>query len=206
MVKEALPKDKIVDPLGGTLAVGLKSEVANRIFPAFALEIQRQLNIHVPPAAGEQEVLLDRRNRFDGMPKVPHEQDVAIHVTKNIVSGELLGLVKDAGQIIRSIPVFLNGRDVPDPQLAAGCSGALFVAEQDHFHIGMEVFPALQRIALNDGNVSNERLWRSEEGDHGCAPATVHRNKTENQNGQLWAKVKVGWDSNRGCLTLKRND
>ena len=116
MVKEALPKNKIVDPLSWALAVRLKSDVANRVFPALAMKIQGNLNIHVPPAASEQEVLLDGSNRFHSAAKVLHEQDVAIHVAKNIVRGDLLGLVKEAGQVSRSIPISLNGRDVVDSQ------------------------------------------------------------------------------------------
>src|SRR5690242_4695560 len=93
-------KNKIINPLRRTLAVGLKSKVSNCVFPAFSLKIQGRLNIRVPAAAREKKVLLDTGNRFDGAAEVAHKQDVAIDITEDIVNGDLFRLVKNAGEIL----------------------------------------------------------------------------------------------------------
>lgn len=164
------------------------SEVANRVFPPSALKIQGRLDVHVPAAAGEQKILLDGGNGFDAAAKVAHEQDVAIGVTENVARGELLRLVEDAGEVFCAVTVAANFENVADAQFVAYCGGAFFVAKENDFDIGMETFPALQGVALDDGDVSDERLGRGEESQHasllywqaakserGCICRVIHR-------------------------------
>ena len=166
LIIEPFREDEVVDPLRRTLAVGLESEVANRFFPAFALKVQGHAYIHVPAAASKKKIFLEAGNGFDGAAKVAHEQDVAIRVTKNVVSGEFLRLVEDAGEVLCAVTVAADFRDVADAQFVADCGGAFFVAKQDDLDAGMETSPALQRVALDDRDVSDEWFRRGEQREH----------------------------------------
>ena len=83
------------------------------------------------------------------------------------MDGDLLSPVEDAGEILGAAAVAANVWNLTDAQLAADRGGAFLVPEENEFDAGVEKFPTLQGVALDDGNLSDERLWRGEEGEHG---------------------------------------
>ena len=170
--------------------------MANRGLPARALKIQGYLDIHVPAAAGEQKVFLDAGNGFDGAAEVAHEQDVAVRVAENVVGGHLLGLVKDAGEVFCAVTVAANFGDVTDAQFATDCGGAFLVAEEDDLDVRMERLPALQGVALDDGDVSDEGFRCGEEGEH---LSLMYAQRRESERGPTESLVKTWerWTSRR---------
>jgi len=166
-VVETLEENEVVDPLWGPLPVGLNTEMANRVFPTCTMEIQGHLGVDAPAAPSEQKFFWELGDGFHGSAEVAHQQDVAIHIAENVVDGDLLSPVEDAGEILGAAAVAANVWNLTDAQLAADRGGAFLVPEENEFDAGVEKFPTLQGVALDDGNLSDERLWRGEEGEHG---------------------------------------
>src|ERR1700675_4297854 len=90
------------------------------------------------------------------------------------MAGELLAFAEHS---VNADGAELGGvvlRFVGEAEVATGFGGAGVIAEDDDFDVGMKERPALQRVALNDGDAIAKRFSGGEDGEHGLfgkAPA-----------------------------------
>ena len=72
---------------------------------------------------------------------------------------EVLRAVENRGKIFGAVLVAFHVGHVANLERARGFGGAFFIPEQDHFGFGMNALPALDGVALNDADVSDETVW-----------------------------------------------
>ena len=166
LAEKALAKGKIIDPLGGPLAVRAKSEITDLGGPIGAIEIQRLANIHIPAAAGHQKGIELASDTWQGRAEIVEQQDVAIHMAENFVPRECLRLIVNAGEILRAVTILAHLWHMADAQFAANFGSAGIVPEKNDFRIRMDALPTAQCVALDDVNVPREGLRCGEECKH----------------------------------------
>jgi hypothetical protein len=87
-------------------------------------------------------------------------------MTKQIMGGNLLGAVVDAGQILRSISVSPNIFKVPYAKLLTHFRRSQIVTNEKDLDIGVKTLPALNRVSLNNIDVPDKRLRGRKDCEH----------------------------------------
>lgn len=131
--------------------------------PVWPSEIDRLCNVRVPPASYREKVLFPCEDSLESPAELRKLDDIAVRIAEILVPRDFLGAGKHIIQVFHSGLVPFGVPLVPHAQLHADFRGAVLVAEKDHFDIGMEKLPALERIALNDGRVAVKGLGGREQ-------------------------------------------
>src|SRR5271168_154314 len=91
---ETARENEIIDPVGGPLVVGSRSQLADICVPRRFDEIDGSVELHVPAAADHQETLPECAQVCDGGYKVPSKNNVAVHVAEDFMTGNFLGAIE----------------------------------------------------------------------------------------------------------------
>jgi hypothetical protein len=75
---------------------------------------------------------------FDGAPEVPHEDDVAIDVTQQVVPRDGLGARKHIIQPFCALLVAFNMRLVPQSEFLRDFRRAFLITEKNYLDLGMK--------------------------------------------------------------------
>ena len=97
--------------------------------------------------------------------EIGQDQHICIEVSQQRALTGLPRQGKDRADQGGALIIALHAGQVHDGQLGRGFSQPAFFTNHDHFDLGPQAFPALQRIALDDVNMRvGERLGGREQG------------------------------------------
>src|SRR5262249_22909311 len=156
-------ESEVVNPPFISLVVLRKREVADLSVPLRVGEIDRLLDRRVPSAANNKESWILCPHTLNGSKKIEHKNDVAIHITNEVVPGDRLRLSKHVVEAIRPKFAALDMRFIPNAQLLRRLGRSFVVAEKNHLDIRMQQRPTFQGVPLNDADVPAERFCSSKE-------------------------------------------
>jgi hypothetical protein len=164
--EEAAAEAEIVYKISGALPLGRKRAPSNAIFPVSVSEIEPIGDVRVPTSTHDQKFAAPVGHAFECLWEVRGQNNVAIDVAKQLVLGEILCPVEDPIQVGRVELVTWNRRLQMSAKLASDFRGSPIVTENKDFDSGVQAFPALDGIALDDGAVASKRFRCSKNREH----------------------------------------
>ncbi len=120
----------------------------------------------LPPPAHHEKFRRPMGHPGDRITERMKKYDVAIYVTKEIVSGDFLGAGEDMIEALGSEFAAANARDVADTQFLGDFGGTWFLSKQKDFALGMQAHPTANGILLNNPVVALEGLGSGENRQH----------------------------------------
>jgi len=134
--------------------------------PVSIREVNGLRNVGIPALRDHQKAIAPGQGLFESRQEIFEQDDVAVRIADVVVSRNLLSASEHIIDVGQPGFVALDVGFMAETVFGADFSRAVFVAEEDDFHIRVQQRPTLQSVALDDTIVSAKRFAGSKERDH----------------------------------------
>ncbi len=149
---------EIVDPIFRPLHSPHQRRTLQPRPPARLQIVQRIWHLDVPAPPDHQKFCALLADALQRPQKIIHQNNVAVHIAEDVVPSQC---PRCAEHIVEPLRAGFAARDIwlmAQSQLPRRLRRTRIVAKQDDFNVGLKQRPALQRVALDDCAMPDERF------------------------------------------------